>query len=116
MTTEVNRDQISRFFQGGSIESLVVRLAEDRGDGHPGPDFRQNRIAEQAKVIFADALGEALADSAWYAHGYDFRGEADREEFIEAIKAGAALAIIAFGGATENEDFFKALDAEPEVM
>ncbi len=116
MANEVNRDQTSRFFQGGSMESLVARLAEDKGEGFPGPDFRQNRIAEQTREIFSDALGEALTESVSHAHGYNFDIQADREEFIEAIRAGAALAIVAFGDAEENKDFFKSLNSEPEVM
>lgn len=114
MAEGVSREQVVEFFQGGSMESVVARIADGTGDGFPGPDFRQNRVAEQAKEMFSDTFGEVLTESALNAHGYNFDSRADREEFIEAIKAGAALAIIAFGDAEGNADFFEAFKSAPE--
>ncbi len=93
-------EEVEAFFSDSS-KQRVMDVIKERGDGFPGPDFRQNRVAERVRELLGGLLGEVLDQAVNMPHGYNLADEASRDDFADAVVTGATLAVIDFSEGRE---------------
>jgi hypothetical protein len=74
----------------------------------------KHRLIVASRSLFEEAIGEAMSELALTgaAGDLDLSSETGRADFLHAIKAGGALALVELGDSEQNADFFIALEGE----
>jgi hypothetical protein len=115
MVEQVTQEAINEFFDE-SFKEQVSRLGKDLGKGLPDSASRFDTTAFYARKIVREAIGECFSELPTVAD-FNFSVEADRIEFLDAMRSGATLAVVEIGGDSDNQDYFDVLRGlDPESL